>query len=66
MYHLDEIDLAGNRYTILEHNDFSYICKKAIAAKRVRPYNVYVICNPDRVDIDNHNGLTEKEQELLP
>lgn len=66
MYHLDEIDRAGNRYTILAHDSFEHICAEAVAAKRARPSYEFVISNPEYVDIDCPDGLTDEEQELLP
>jgi hypothetical protein len=66
MYHLDEVDRAGNRYTVAERDDFYEICRLAAIKQSVRPSYVYIVCNPDFVDIDCPDGLTEEEQELLP
>ena len=66
MYHLDEVDLAGNRYTVEEQDHFYEICRIAAIKQRIRPSYVYVICNPDQVDIDCPDGLTDEQRELLP
>jgi len=66
MYELLEIDRAGNCYTIARHPSYGFIREQAIAAKRIKPQNVYEIINPDRVDIDDPDGLTPEEKELLP
>ena len=66
MYKLDEVDRAGNRYTILKHDDFDYVCNEAINAKRIKPSHIYLISNPDNVDVDWPDGLTDEEWEKLP
>ena len=64
-YTLDEVDLAGNRYTI-HTGSFTHVCEMYSIARQNRPNYVHLISNPDNVDLNWHDGLTEEEQEQLP
>jgi len=65
MYILTEIDLAGNSVPVHEAETFNLICEAAVAAKRIRPQNIYNIYNSETADIDT-DGLTDEEREMLP
>ena len=65
MYAVDEVDLAGNRYTI-HTGTFEHCCAMYCVAKQHRPSHEHLICNPDRVDVGLQDGLTEEEREMLP
>jgi hypothetical protein len=65
MYLLTRTDQTGSTTTLVHSNDFQTICKCSQGIKTNPKQYVYQIINPNKVDIDCPNGLTNAEQEKV-
>ena len=66
MYELRRVDRAGNDHTVVTSENFNYLCGEMKMEQYYKPGFYYYIVNPDKVDIDCGDGLTEEERELVP
>jgi hypothetical protein len=65
-YCIDEVDRAGNCHPIAYAETIPEIIAKWRRLRAERPACYHIIYNPDAIDVDCHDGLTEAEWEMLP
>jgi hypothetical protein len=63
MYSLDEVDRAGNRFTIFEHEDLAVVRDQFMQKTLQHPHSLFLVSNDENVDIGWRSGLTEEEKE---
>lgn len=64
-YRVNQVDLAGNDFTICRASTFTLACEQLLIAKTRYPDSLFYIINSEQADVD-FDGLTEEERELLP
>jgi len=67
-YQLLQADRSGNEYLIANLTTFAKACEMLIEQRKThssKDFHLRII-NPNNIDIDWPDGLTEEEQENLP
>ena len=67
-YQLLQADRSGNEYLIANFPSFPPACEALIEQRKTHPpkdFHLRII-NPDNIDIDWPDGLTDEEKENLP